>query len=49
MSGTAAAGQAAVRLEDLAPGTRVGGVLPDRAVTVVQRMARDPGPDADLP
>ncbi len=36
MSGTAAAGQAAVRLEDLAPGTRVGGVLPDRAVTVVQ-------------
>ena len=31
-----AAEEAAVRLEDLAPGARVRGVLPDRAVTVVQ-------------
>jgi SNF2 family DNA or RNA helicase len=31
-----AAEEAAARLEDLAPGARVKGVLPDRAVTVVQ-------------
>src|SRR5579864_3919928 len=31
-----AAEKAAARLEDLAPGARVRGVLPDRAVTVVQ-------------
>jgi hypothetical protein len=31
-----AAEEAAARLEDLAPGARVRGVLPDRTVTVVQ-------------